>query len=220
MVIELLKEDLKRLLDKNAIFMSFLAVIFNIATYFVGAKEGARSGFGSIFRTEGIVIIFLIYVLEFAKVTLTMDKITKKIEFLLANGVKNDLIISKYILSLYFATFIVLIPTFIVLIPTFIITFINVKIELVLILNLVFSSILFTVLIVYLILFTRNMNRVNGLQISMIIFSIVINLIAIEVYRITNVVELYLIVKVCILVLCIGYLSIKTSGERIVVSYY
>ena len=213
MVIELLKEDLKRLLDKNAIFMSFLAVIFNIATYFVGAKEGARSGFGSIFRTEGIVIIFLIYVLEFAKVTLTMDKITKKIEFLLANGVKNDLIISKYILSLYFATFIVLIPTFII-------TFINVKIELVLILNLVFSSILFTVLIVYLILFTRNMNRVNGLQISMIIFSIVINLIAIEVYRITNVVELYLIVKVCILVLCIGYLSIKTSGERIVVSYY
>lgn len=213
MVIELLKEDLKRLLDKNAIFMSFLAVIFNIATYFVGAKEGARSGFGSIFRTEGIVIIFLIYVLEFAKVTLTMDKITKKIEFLLANGVKNDLIISKYILSLYFATFIVLIPTFII-------TFINVKIELVLILNLVFSSSLFTVLIVYLILFTRNMNRVNGLQISMIIFSIVINLIAIEVYRITNVVELYLIVKVCILVLCIGYLSIKTSGERIVVSYY
>lgn len=213
MVIELLKEDLKRLLDKNTIFMSFLAVIFNIATYFVGAKEGARSGFGSIFRTEGIVIIFLIYVLEFAKVTLTMDKITKKIEFLLANGVKNDLIISKYILSLYFATFIVLIPTFII-------TFINVKIELVLILNLVFSSILFTILIVYLILFTRNMNRINGLQITMIIFSIVINLIAIEAYRLANMVELYLIVKVCILMLCIGYLSIKTSGERIVVSYY
>lgn len=213
MVIELLKEDLKRLLDKNAIFMSFLAVIFNIATYFVGAKEGARSGFGSIFRTEGIVIIFLIYVLEFAKVTLTMDKITKKIEFLLANGVKNDLIISKYILSLYFATFIVLLPTFII-------TFINLKIELILILNLALSSILYTILIVYLILFTRNMNRINGLQITMINFSIVINLIAIEVYRITNVVELYLIVKVCILVLCIGYLSIKTSGERIVVSYY
>lgn len=213
MVIELIKEDLKRLLYKNAIFMSILAVIFNFATYFVGSVEGSSSGFGSIFRIEGVVIIFLIYVLEFAKVTLTMDKITKKIEFLLANGVKNDLIISKYILSLYFATFIVLIPTFII-------TFINVKIELVLILNLVFSSILFTVLIVYLILFTRNMNRVNGLQISMIIFSIVINLIAIEVYRITNVVELYLIVKVCILVLCIGYLSIKTSGERIVVSYY
>ena len=213
MVIELIKEDLKRLLYKNAIFMSILAVIFNFATYFVGSVEGSSSGFGSIFRIEGVVIIFLIYVLEFAKVTLTMDKITKKIEFLLANGVKNDLIISKYILSLYFATFIVLIPTFII-------TFINVKIELVLILNLVFSSSLFTVLIVYLILFTRNMNRVNGLQISMIIFSIVINLIAIEVYRITNVVELYLIVKVCILVLCIGYLSIKTSGERIVVSYY
>lgn len=213
MVIELLKEDLKRLLDKNAIFMSFLAVIFNIATYFVGAKEGARSGFGSIFRTEGIVIIFLIYVLEFAKVTLTMDKMTKKIEFLLANGVKSGLITAKYILSLYFTTFIVLIPTIII-------TFINFKIEFILILNLVFSSILFTILIVYLILFTRNMNRINGLQITMIIFSIVINLIAIEVYRITNVVELYLIVKVCILVLCIGYLSIKTSGERIVVSYY
>lgn len=213
MVIELLKEDLKRLLDKNAIFMSFLAVIFNIATYFVGAKEGARSGFGSIFRTEGIVIIFLIYVLEFAKVTLTMDKITKKIEFLLANGVKNDLIISKYILSLYFATFIVLLPTFII-------TFINLKIELILILNLALSSILYTILIVYLILFTRNMNRINGLQITMINFSIIINLIAIEVYRLTDMVELYLIVKICILLTCIGYLSIKTSGERIVVSYY
>lgn len=213
MVIELLKEDLKRLLDKNAIFMSFLAVIFNIATYFVGAKEGAISGFGSIFRTEGIVIIFLIYVLEFAKVTLTMDKITKKIEFLLANGVKNDLIISKYILSLYFATFIVLLPTFII-------TFINLKIELILILNLALSSILYTIVIVYLILFTRNINRVNGLQITMIIFSIAINLIAIEVYKMTNMVELYLIVKICILVVCIGYLSIKTNKERIVISYY
>lgn len=213
MVIELLKEDLKRLLDKNAIFMSFLAVIFNITTYFVGAKEGAISGFRSIFRTEGIVIIFLIYVLEFAKVTLTMDKITKKIEFLLANRVKSGLIIAKYILSLYFATFIVLLPTFII-------TFINLKIDLILILNLILSSILYTILIVYLILFTRNINRVNGLQITIIIFSIVTNLIAIEVYRLTNMVELYLIVKICILVLCIGYLSINTNKERIVVSYF
>ena len=213
MVIDLTKEDLKRILDKNVIFMSILAVIFNIATYFVGAKEGAISGFGSIFRTEGIVIIFLIYVLEFAKVTLTMDKMTKKIEFLLANGVKSKMLIAKYILSLYFATFIVLIPTFII-------TFVNLKIELILILNLALSSILYTILIVYLILFTRNMNRVNGLQITMIIFSIAINLIAIEVYRLTNMVELYLIVKICILVVCIGYLSINTNKERIVVSYF
>ena len=213
MVIELIKEDLKRLLDKNAIFMSFLAVIFNIATYFVGSEEGSSSGFGSIFRIEGVVIIFLIYALEFSKVTLTMDKMTKKIEFLLANGVKSKMLIAKYILSLYFATFIVLIPTFII-------TFINVKFEFILILNLVFSSILFTVLIVYLILFTRNMNRVNGLQISMIILSIVINLIAIEAYRLTDMIELYLIVKICILLTCIGYLSIKTNKERIVVSYY
>lgn len=213
MVIELLKEDLKKLLDKNAIFMSFLAVIFNYTGIFFGAEEGTSGGFGSIFRTEGIVIIFLIYAQEFAKATLTMDKITKKIEFLLANGVKNDLIISKYILSLYFATFIVLLPTFII-------TFINLKIELILILNLLISSILYTIVIVYLILFTRNINRVNGLQITMIIFSIVTNLIAIEVYRLTNMVELYLIVKICILVVCIGYLSINTNKERIVVSYF
>lgn len=213
MVIELLKEDLKKLLDKNAIFMSFLAVIFNYTGIFLGAEEGTSGGFGSIFRTEGIVIIFLIYAQEFAKATLTMDKITKKIEFLLANGVKNDLIISKYILSLYFATFIVLLPTFII-------TFINLKIELILILNLLISSILYTIVIVYLILFTRNINRVNGLQITMIIFSIVTNLIAIEVYRLTNMVELYLIVKICILVVCIGYLSINTNKERIVVSYF
>lgn len=213
MVIDLVKEDLKRIFDKNAIFMSILAVIFNYTGIFFGAEEGTSGGFGSIFRTEGIVIIFLIYELEFAKATLTMDKITKKIEFLLSNGVKNGLIIAKYILSLYFATFIVLIPTIII-------TFINFKIEFILILNLVFSSILFTILIIYLILFTRNMNRVNGLQITMIIFSIVINLIAIEAYRLTNMVELYLIVKICILMLCIGYLSIKTSRERIVISYY
>ena len=213
MVIDLTKEDLKRILDKNAIFMSILAVIFNYTAIFFGAGSETNNGFGSIFRVEGIVIIFLIYALEFAKVTLTMDKITKKIEFLLANGVKAGLIIAKYILSLYFATFIVLIPTIII-------TFINFRIEFILILNLVFSSILFTILIVYLILFTRNMNRVNGLQIAMIIFSIIINLIAIEVYMLTNMVELYLAVKICILMICIGYLSIKTNRERIVVSYY
>lgn len=213
MVIDLIKEDLKRILDKNAIFMSILAVIFNFATYFFSAEEGTSGGFGSIFRTEGIVIIFLLYALEFAKVTLTMDKITKKIEFLLANGVKAGLIIAKYILSLYFATFIVLIPTFII-------TFVNFKMDFILILNLLISSILYSILIVYLILFTRNMNRVNGLQITMIIFSIIINLISIKVYMLTNMVELYLIVKVCILMLCIGYLSIKTNRERIVVSYY
>lgn len=213
MVIDLVKEDLKRILDKNAIFMSILAVIFNYTGIFFGAEDGTRSGFGSIFRVEGIVIIFIIYVLEFAKATLTMDKITKKIEFLLSNGVKRGLIITKYILSLYFATLIVLLPTIII-------TFINFKIEFILILNLVFSSILFTILLVYVILFTRNMNRVNGLQITMIIFSIIVNLIAIEVYRLTNMVELYLIVKICILVLCIGYLYINTNKERIVVSYF
>lgn len=213
MVIDLTKEDLKRLLDKNAIFMSILAVIFNYTALFFGAGNETNNGFGSIFRVEGIVIIFLIYVLEFAKVTLTMDKITKKIEFLLANGVKSGLIIKKYILSLYFATFIVLFPTFII-------TFINFIMDFIFILNLLVSSILYTILIVYLILFTRNINRVNGLQIIMIIFSIIVNLIAIEVYRLTNMVELYLIVKVCILVLCIGYLSINTNKERIVVSYF
>lgn len=87
-------------------------------------------------------------------------------------------------------------------------------------LNFLLTSLLYTTIIVLLILHTTNMNKINSLQIRLIGLSIGIIMISLVVYKLTNMIELYLISKILILSLIIVFLYKKTNKERIVVSYY
>ena len=95
---KLVINDLKKLLDKNALLMSLMALICSfMALYF---NDGGSQGVIDIIKIDGILILFVMFGVELSKNTLVDDKISKKLEFLLANGLSIKKILAKYLLSL------------------------------------------------------------------------------------------------------------------------
>lgn len=203
--------DLRKLLDKNALLMSLMALICSfMALYF---NDVGSQGFIDIIKIDGILILFLMFGVELAKNTLVSDKISKKLEFLLANGLSIKKILGKYLFSIYLGTLIIVLPSLIL-------NLVNLDLSLTIGINLITSSFLYTLIIVLIILDTRNMNKVNSLQIRLIGLSLLVMIASILVYNFTNSLAFYLLTKLLILGSIIIILGINTNKERIVVSYY
>ena len=211
---KLVINDLKKLLDKNALLMSLMALICSFMALFfgdVGSQEINKVM--NIVKIDGILILFVMFGVELAKNTLVSDKISKKLEFLLANGLSIKKILIKYLFSIYLGTLIIILPSLIL-------NLLKLNLSLIMGINLIISSFLYTVIIVLIILCTRNMNKVNSLQIRLIGLSLLVMIASILVYNFTNSLEFYLITKFFILGSVIIVLGINTNKERIVVSYY
>ncbi|HEM9167520.1 TPA: hypothetical protein U3H31_000236 [Streptococcus agalactiae] len=211
---KLVINDLRKLLDKNALLMSLMALICSFMALFFG--DGGSQEINkvmNIVKIDGILILFVMFGVELAKNTLVSDKISKKLEFLLANGLSIKKILIKYLFSIYLGTLIIVLPSLILNLLKF-------ESSLIIILNLLVSSFLYTLIIVLIILDTRNMNKVNSLQIRLIGLSLVVMISSYLVYNFTNSLPGYLITKLLILGSIIIFLGINTNKERIVVSYY
>lgn len=208
---KLVINDLRKLLDKNAALMSLMALFCSFMALFF-ADGGSRDVI-DIIKVDGILILFLMFGLELAKNTLVDDKISKKLEFLLANGLSMKKILTKYLFSIYLGTLIILLPSLILYL-------LKLNLSLVSILNVIASSFLYTLIIVLIILCTRNMNKINSLQIRLIGLSLAVMIASILVYNFTNSLAFYLLTKLFILGSIIIFLGINTNKERIVVSYY
>lgn len=206
--------DLRKLLDKNAVLMSLMALICSFMTlFFADGGSGEINKVIDTIKIDGILILFVMFGVELSKNTLVDDKISKKLEFLLANGLSIKKILIKYLLSIYLGTLIIVLPSLILNLLKF-------ESSLIIILNLLVSSFLHTLIIVLIILDTRNMNKVNSLQIRLIGLSLLVMIASILVYNFTNSLEFYLITKFFILGSVIIVLGTNTNKERIIVSYY
>ena len=206
--------DFKKLLDKNSLLMSLMALICSFMALFFG--DGGSYEINkvmNIVKIDGILILFLMFGVELAKNTLVSDKISKKLEFLLANGLSIKKILAKYLFSIYLGALIIVLPSLIL-------NLVKLDLSLTIGINLITSSFLYTLIIVFVILNTRNMNKVNSLQIRLIGLSLVIMIASILVYNFTNSFPCYLITKLLILGSVIIILGINTNKERIVLSYY
>ena len=211
---KLVINDLRKLLDKNALLMSLMALICSFMALFFG--DGGSQEINkvmNIVKIDGILILFVLFGLELSKNTLVEDKISKKLEFLLANGLSIGKILGKYLFSIYFATLIIVLPSLILYL-------IKLDLSLILALNLILSSLIYTLIIVLIILCTRNMNKVNSLQMPLIGLSIAVMIGSALVYNFTNSLVFYLMTKFFILGSISIILGINTKKERIVVSYY
>lgn len=214
MVMKLVINDLRKLLDKNAALMSLMALICSFMALFFA--DGGSQEINKVIDTikiDGILILFVMFGVELAKNTLVSDKISKKLEFLLANGLSIKKILGKYLFSIYLGTLIIVLPSLILNLLKF-------ESSLIIILNLLVSSFLYTLIIVFIILDTRNMNKVNSLQIRLIGLSLLVMIASILVYNFTNSLAFYLLTKLLILGSIIIILGINTNKERIVLSYY
>lgn len=211
---KLVINDLRKLLDKNALLMSLMALICSfMALFFADGVSQEINKVMNIVKIDGILMLFVMFGVELSKNTLVDDKISKKLEFLLANGLSIKKILGKYLFSIYLGTFIIVLPSLILNLLKF-------ESSLIIILNLLVSSFLYTLIIVFVILNTRNMNKVNSLQIRLIGLSLVVMISSYLVYNFTNSLPGYLITKLLILGSVIIILGINTNKERIVVSYY
>ena len=214
MVMKLVINDLRKLLDKNAVLMSIMALICSfMALFFADGRSQEINKVMDIVKIDGILILFVMFGVELAKNTLVSDKISKKLEFLLTNGLSIKKILAKYLFSIYLGTLIIVLPSLIL-------NLVKLDLSLTIGINLVISSFLYTLIIVLIILDTRNMNKVNSLQIRLIGLSLAVMIGCYLVYNFTNSLEFYLITKFFILGSVIIILGINTNKERIVISYY
>lgn len=213
MVLDLIKNDIEKILDKNALLMALMAFIFTLIPALIGESAINNEMIMQILKSDGLVMMFIIFAIELAKSTIVNDKISKRIEFILANGVSKNKIIINYIASLYFSTLIILAPSIVLSIYTM-------SLSIYLIFNTLITSLIYTLLIIYTILYITNMNKINSLQISLAILHIIILSASYITYMFTNILALYFIIKALILIALIVLLGINTKNERILTSYY
>ena len=213
MVLDLIKNDIEKILDKNALLMALMAFIFTLIPALIGESAINNEMIMQILKSDGLVMMFIIFAIELAKSTIVNDKISKRIEFILANGVSKDKIIINYIASLYFSTLIILAPSIVLSIYA-------ISLSIYLIFNTLITSLIYTLLIIYTILYITNMNKINSLQISLAILHIIILSVSYITYIFTNILALYFIIKALILTVLIVLLGINTKNERILTTYY
>lgn len=214
MVMKLVINDLRKLLDKNALLMSFMALICSfMALFFADGGSQEINKVMNIVKIDGILILFVMFGVELAKNTLVDDKISKKLEFLLANGLSIKKILAKYLFSIYLGALIIVVPSLVL-------NLVKLDLSLTIGINLIISSFLYTLIIVFVILNTRNMNKINSLQIRLIGLSLAIMITSAIVYNFTNSFTFYFLTKFIILASIIIFLGININKERIVISYY
>ena len=210
MVLKLIGLDLKKILDKNALLMGFFGLVFTYLSSLSLEKDTSLSRF---MGTEGLALIFLIFAIEFSKGSLQEDKIRKKVEFFLANGVEIKFLVIKYFGAIYLASLLTLLPSLIFFA-------FKTKIGVLEIFNFLLTAGLYTNFLILKILNTENMNKMTGIQNKIILLGALILVISTNIYIFTSVIELYLISKFLILIVINIFMVLRTNKERIGVTYF
>lgn len=105
--------NLKRVLNWNFIFMSAVAAIFGMISLMNFGDISENIVFGvdiKYFMLDGYLCLFIFFAGEISKDMLQQEKITKRIEWKLANGIKISSIVKENLLSLWIGTLILLFP--------------------------------------------------------------------------------------------------------------
>lgn len=190
--------------------MAFFGLLFTFLSSISFEKSTSLS---RLMGLEGIALIFLIFALEFSKGTLQEDKARKKIEFFLANGVSIKILLEKYFGALFFSSLITLLPSLIFF------TF-KTGIGALEFLNFLLTAGLYTSFLILKILNTKNMNKMAGIQKKIFFLGGLVLIVSTNIYIFTSVIKLYLITKFLILIFANIFVAIKTSKERIAVTYF
>ena len=195
--------------------------IFCIPTFIIKGIMGFAIGkivYGHVdikyFMLDGYLCLFIFFAGEISKDMLQQEKITKRIEWKLANGIKISSIVKENLLSLWIGTLILLFPLLLM---------ISIRLpNLILLLSTYFLilSILYSAFINVLILWIRNMNWFKSIPIFATLLHILLVVLKCGIFMKTNNVWVLLLFSpVSIIVLTACGLCLMTK-ERIVSSYY
>lgn len=215
MDLTIIRIHVKKILTGNFIFMSLVAIIFGILTLFSKGQEKIIGSYTYIdMLWKGYIFLYIIFACELSKDLLQMEKITRRIEWLIANGTRLQSILINHTVSLWISTLLLLMPLLGITIY---------KIgspDVAQILDFFTFTLLSSIIINAVILVIRDMNKYKGISLRISVFYFFILIIESMFYSWSNNFILTVIIKY-VISLCVSVFVLRmATKERIVMAYY
>ncbi|WP_368253059.1 hypothetical protein [Blautia wexlerae] len=215
MDLTIIRIHVKKILTGNFVFMSLIAIIFGILTLFSKGQEKIIGSYTYIdMLWKGYIFLYIIFACELSKDLLQMEKITRRIEWLIANGTRLQSILINHTVSLWISTLLLLMPLLGITIY---------KIgspDVAQILDFFTFTLLSSIIINAVILVIRDMNKYKGISLRISVFYFFILIIESMFYSWSNNFILTVIIKY-VISLCVSVFVLRmATKERIVMAYY
>ena len=215
MDLTIIRIHVKKILTGNFVFMSLVAIIFGILTLFSKGQEKIIGSYTYIdMLWKGYIFLYIIFACELSKDLLQMEKITRRIEWLIANGTRLQSILINHTVSLWISTLLLLMPLLGITIY---------KIgspDVAQILDFFTFTLLSSIIIYAVILVIRDMNKYKGISLRISVFYFFILIIESMFYSWSNNFILTVIIKY-VISLCVSVFVLRmATKERIVMAYY
>ena len=215
MDLTIIRIHVKKILTGNFVFMSIVAIIFGILTLFSKGQEKIIGSYTYIdMLWKGYIFLYIIFACELSKDLLQMEKITRRIEWLIANGTRLQSILINHTVSLWISTLLLLMPLLGITIY---------KIgspDVAQILDFFTFTLLSSIIINAVILVIRDMNKYKGISLRISVFYFFILIIESMFYSWSNNFILTVIIKY-VISLCVSVFVLRmATKERIVMAYY
>ena len=215
MDLTIIRIHVKKILTGNFVFMSLVAIIFGILTLFSKGQEKIIGSYTYIdMLWKGYIFLYIIFACELSKDLLQMEKITRRIEWLIANGTRLQSILINHTVSLWISTLLLLKPLLGITIY---------KIgspDVAQILDFFTFTLLSSIIINAVILVIRDMNKYKGISLRISVFYFFILIIESMFYSWSNNFILTVIIKY-VISLCVSVFVLRmATKERIVMAYY
>lgn len=215
MDLTIIRIHVKKILTGNFVFMSLVAIIFGILTLFSKGQEKIIGSYTYIdMLWKGYIFLYIIFACELSKDLLQMEKITRRIEWLIANGTRLQSILINHTVSLWISTLLLLMPLLGITIY---------KIgspDVAQILDFFTFTLLSSIIINAVILVIRDMNKYKGISLRISVFYFFILIIESIFYSWSNNFILTVIIKY-VISLCVSVFVLRmATKERIVMAYY
>lgn len=215
MDLTIIRIHVKKILTGNFVFMSLVAIIFGILTLFSKGQEKIIGSYTYIdMLWKGYIFLYIIFACELSKDLLQMEKITRRIEWLIANGTRLQSILINHTVSLWISTLLLLMPLLGITIY---------KIgspDVAQILEFFTFTLLSSIIINAVILVIRDMNKYKGISLRISVFYFFILIIESMFYSWSNNFILTVIIKY-VISLCVSVFVLRmATKERIVMAYY
>lgn len=215
MDLTIIRIHVKKILTGNFVFMSLVAIIFGILTLFSKGQEKIIGSYTYMdMLWKGYIFLYIIFACELSKDLLQMEKITRRIEWLIANGTRLQSILINHTVSLWISTLLLLMPLLGITIY---------KIgspDVAQILDFFTFTLLSSIIINAVILVIRDMNKYKGISLRISVFYFFILIIESMFYSWSNNFILTVIIKY-VISLCVSVFVLRmATKERIVMAYY
>ena len=215
MDLTIIRIHVKKILTGNFVFMSLVAIIFGILTLFSKGQEKIIGSYTYIdMLWKGYIFLYIIFACELSKDLLQMEKITRRIEWLIANGTRLQSILINHTVSLWISTLLLLMPLLGITIY---------KIgspDVAQILDFFTFTLLSSIIINAVILVIRDMNKYKGISLRISVFYFFILIIESMFYSWSNNFILTVIIKY-VISLCVSVFVLRmATKERIIMAYY